>query len=126
MTQKQTMSLDEATVAPVLHNGIEEPSLSIRRRVFNMAWPVISENFLQTMLGIVDTLLVARLGVEAIAGVGSAQQVMIFVISVLSALSVGSSVLVAQAVGARNFARASVLARQSLVWSVAFSVPLAI
>lgn len=104
----------------------DDQSLSVQRRVFNMAWPVISENFLQTMLGIVDMLMVARLGAAAIAGVGSAQQVMFFLISALSALSVGSSVLVAQAVGARKFGDASIFARQSLVWSVCFSIPLAI
>lgn len=97
----------------------------MRRRVFDLAWPVISENFLQTLLGIVDTLLVAQLGTAAIAGVGSALQLMFFVIAVLSAISVGSAVLVAQAVGARSYEKASVLARQSLVWSVIISLPLA-
>lgn len=100
--------------------------LSTNRRVFNLAWPVIGENFLETMLGIVDTFLVARLGAAAIAGVGSSLQVMFFVIAALSALSVGSSVLVAQAVGAQRLERASHLARQSIVWSVGFSVPLAL
>ncbi len=99
-----------------------EPSL--RRRVFNLAWPVISENFLQTLLGVVDTLMVAQLGAEAIAGVGAAIQIMFFIISALSAISVGSSVLVAQAVGAQAFARAGRLAKQSLVWSVIISIPL--
>ena len=99
--------------------------VTLPRRVFNLAWPVIGENFLQTMLGIVDTLLVAQLGTAAIAGVGSALQIMFFVIAVLSAISVGSSVLVAQAVGANNYRRASVLARQSLLWSVVISIPLA-
>lgn len=102
----------------------EQPS--IPRRVFNLAWPVISENFLQTMLGIVDTLFVARLGAEAIAGVGTALQVMFFVIAALSALSVGSAVLVAQAVGAGKLDRASHLARQTILWSVCFSAPLAL
>lgn len=97
---------------------------SARRRVFNLAWPVISENFLETMLGIVDTWLVASLGAVAIAGVGTAIQFMFFVIAALSAVSVGSSVLVAQAIGARTFTRASQLAKQSLVWSVIFSIPL--
>ncbi|MEZ4636517.1 MAG: MATE family efflux transporter [Caldilineaceae bacterium] len=104
----------------------EDQPVSVQRRVFDMAWPVISENFLQTMLGIVDMLLVARLGAAAIAGVGSAQQVMFFLISALSALGVGSSVLVAQAVGAKKFDDASLFARQSLAWSVCFSIPLAI
>ncbi|MBX2999757.1 MAG: MATE family efflux transporter [Caldilineaceae bacterium] len=127
MAQKQLTSTDpvEEVAAGSDLARIDQP-VSMQRRVFSMAWPVISENFLQTMLGIVDTLLVARLGAGAIAGVGSAQQVMFFLIAALSALSVGSSVLVAQTVGARNFQRASQLARQSLIWSICFSIPLAL
>ena len=96
----------------------------VRTRVFGLAWPVIGENFLETLLGIVDTLLVAGLGAVAIAGVGSALQVMFFMISALSALAVGSAVLVAQTVGAGDLARAGRLGRQSLLWSVLFSLPL--
>src|SRR5215211_1235965 len=96
----------------------------VRTRVFGLAWPVIGENFLETLLGIVDTLLVAGLGAVAIAGVGSALQVMFFMISALSALAIGSAVLVAQAVGAGDTARAGRLGRQSLIWSVLFSIPL--
>ncbi len=102
------------------------PTPSLRRRVFDLAWPVIGENFLQTMLGVVDTLLVAQLGTAAIAGVGAALQVMFFVIAVLSAVSVGSAVLVAQAIGGNDKARAGMLARQSLVWSILISIPLAV
>lgn len=98
----------------------------IRRRVFGLAWPVIGENLLETLLGIVDTLLVAGLGVAAIAGVGSSLQIMFFLLAALAALSVGSSILVAQAVGARNLTHAGQLARQSLIWSGIISVPLAI
>lgn len=103
---------------------VEGPAL--RRRVWGLAWPVIGENLLETLLGIVDTLLVAGLGTAAIAGVGSSLQIMFFVLAALAALSVGSSILVAQAVGARDLARASRLARQSLLWSVLLSVPLAL
>ncbi len=99
---------------------------SARRRVFDLAWPVIGESFLETMLMIVDTLMVARLGVAAIAGVGASVQVMFFIIAALSALSVGSNVLVAQAFGARKLAEASRLARQSILWSILLSIPLAL
>jgi MATE family multidrug resistance protein len=98
----------------------------LRRRVWGLAGPVIGENFLETLLGVVDTLLVAGLGAVAIAGVGSALQVMFFLISALSALAIGSSVLVAQAVGAGDTVRAGRLGRQSLIWSVLFSIPLAV
>ena len=98
----------------------------LRRRVLRMAWPVIGQNVLETLLGIVDTLLVAGLGIAALAGIGSALQIMFFVLSALAALSVGSSILIAQAVGAGELDRASRLARQSLLWSVLLSVPLAL
>ncbi len=100
----------------------------MRRRVFSLAWPIIAENGLETMLGIVDTILVSHLALSAVAlaGVGSAVQVMQILLSALAALSIGASVLVAQAIGARNLTRASMLARQSLLWSVILSLPLAI
>lgn len=101
------------------------PTPPMQRRVLGLAWPVIGENVLETLLGIVDTLLVAGLGAVAIAGVGSGLQVMFFVLSALAALSIGSSVLVAQAVGARDLGGASRLARQSLLWSLILSTPLA-
>ena len=40
---------------------------ALRKRVWGLAAPVIGENFLETLLGIVDTLLVAGLGAVAIA-----------------------------------------------------------
>jgi len=104
----------------------QEQSPTHSRRVFSLAWPVIGENFLQTLLGIVDTFMVASLGAIALAGVGAAIQVMFFVVAALSATSVGSSVLVAQAVGAQQLGQASRLAKQSLVWSIIISIPLLI
>src|SRR5690348_3752753 len=70
----------------------------LRRRVLGLAWPVIGENMLETSLDIVNTIMVAALGAVALAGVGSGLQIMFFVLAALAALSVGSSILVAQAV----------------------------
>jgi MATE family multidrug resistance protein len=119
-----SVGLDPAVAERPTATASVQPSL--QRRVVGLAGPVIGENLLETMLGIVDTVLVARLGATATAGVGSAQQLMFFLIAVLSALAVGSAVLVAQAVGAGDTQRASRLARQSLIWSALLSIPLAI
>lgn len=100
-------------------------STTLRQRVLVLAWPVIGENMLETMLDIVNTAFVAGLGATALAGVGSGLQIMFFVLAALAALSVGSSILVAQAVGAQLQERAGHLARQSMLWSVLLSVPLA-
>jgi multidrug resistance protein, MATE family len=96
----------------------------MRRRVLTLAGPVIGENLLQTMLGIVDTILVAGLGTIALAGVGTALQVIYVIIAALSALSVGASVLVAQAVGKRNSAEAAHFARQAIIWALLVSLPI--
>src|SRR5262245_32426796 len=117
---KLTTPEPQASAAPAASREARE----LRRRVWGLAGPVIGENFLETLLGIVDTLLVAGLGAVALAGVGGALQVMFFLISALSALAIGSSVLVAQAIGAGDIARAGRLGRQSLIWSVLFSIPL--
>lgn len=98
----------------------------VRRRVFALAAPVIGENLLQTLLGVVDTILVAGLGAAALAGVGTALQVVYVLLAALSALAVGASVLVAQAVGAGNLGEASGHARQALIWSVLVAIPLSV
>jgi putative MATE family efflux protein len=90
----------------------------------NLAAPVIGENLLQTLLGVVDTILVAGLGAVALAGVGSALQVIYVITAALSALSVGASVLVAHAVGAGSRAEAGRVARQAMIWSVLIALPL--
>ena len=98
----------------------------LRRRVFRLAGPVIGENLLQTLLSITDTILVAGLGVVALAGVGTALQTMFIVIAAMSALAVGASVLVAQAFGGKRFSEANNLARQAVVWSIIISIPVSI
>jgi MATE family multidrug resistance protein len=101
------------------------PQGDLRRKVLGLAWPVIGENLLQTLLGVVDTILVAGLGAAALAGVGTALQVIYVVIAALTALSVGAAVLVAQAFGAGDLAAAGRVARQALIWSLIVSIPVA-
>ncbi|MGB9738746.1 MATE family efflux transporter [Chloroflexus sp.] len=96
----------------------------LEKRVLRLAWPVIGENVLQTMLGVVDTMLVAALGAVALAGVGAALQVIYVTTAALSALSVGVAVLVAQAYGAGHLTEAGRLARQGLIWSVLIGLPI--
>lgn len=98
----------------------------LRRRVMGLALPAIGENLLQTALGIADTILVAGIGIVALAGVGAALNVLFLIMAALSSLSVGASVLVAQAIGARDQRRAGHIAGQSLIWSVVLSLPIMI
>ncbi len=97
-----------------------------QRRVLRLALPIIGENLLQTMVGVVDTLFVAALGSAALAGVGVALEVVFFAIAILSSIAIGGTVLVSQAIGARSIERANELARQTILWGLLLSIPLAI
>lgn len=95
-----------------------------QRRVLTLALPIIGENLLQTTVGVVDTLLVSRLGDDAIAGVGVGAELVFFTIAILSAVSIGATVLVSQAIGAGDSERASRFARQAISWGLVIALPL--
>jgi len=91
------------------------------RSVNAVALPIIAENLFQTLLGIVDMIMVGRLGAAAIAGVGTALQIIFIVLGALSAVTIGTTVLVARSVGARQRAEADRTVKQSLVLGVALA-----
>ena len=97
-----------------------------QRRVLTLATPIIGENLLQTLVGAVDTFMVARLGAAAVAGVGIGFELVFFLISILSAIDIGATVLVSQAIGAGQQERANRLARQAIVWGLLLAVPVSI
>ena len=97
-----------------------------QRRVLALATPIIGENLLQTMVAAVDTFMVARLGAAAVAGVGTGFEIVFFIISILSAIDIGATVLVSQAIGAGERQRANHLARQAIVWGLVLAVPVSI
>src|SRR5829696_2584504 len=97
-----------------------------QRRVLTLATPIIGENLLQTLVGAVDTFMVARLGAAAVAGVGIGFELVFFIISILSAIDIGATVLVSQAIGAGQQKRANQLARQAIVWGLLLAVPVSV
>jgi putative MATE family efflux protein len=117
--------LSGAAVQPGEAPLTSEERRSVGRSVFRLAWPAIAENALQTLLGIVDTIVVARLGAAALAGVGAAQQFIWVLTTALVAISMGTAVLIARFIGAQQHESANTVLKQSLLLSVLFSVVLA-
>lgn len=102
------------------------PEPMTRRRVARLAAPVVAEYSLQVLVLAVNTFLVSRAGDIALAGVGVANPVIYILVAVFGAVSIGSTVLVAQAHGAGERARANRLARQAISWGLVLAVPLAL
>src|SRR5690606_14726775 len=97
-----------------------------QRRVLSLAVPIIGENLLHTSVSAVDVFMVAQLGAVAVAGVGMSIELVYFMIAILSSVSVGATVLIAQAIGSGDRARADRLARQGVVWGLLLAVPISI
>ncbi len=96
------------------------------RSVNTLAFPIIVENLFQTMLGIVDLIMVGKLGAVAIAGVGTALQIMFIVLAALAAVAIGTTVLVARAIGADQPGEAARAIKQSLILGVALAAVIAV
>lgn len=112
--------------APPAAAAPADPPPMTQRRVLSLATPIIGENLLQTSVGAVDTLLVATLGAAAVAGVGTGFEIVFFIISILSAIDIGATVLVSQAIGAGDPQRAHHLARQAIVWGLILAIPVSV
>lgn len=89
--------------------------LTLREEVTALAWPSLVENLLQTMLGVVNMMMVGRLGPASIASIGVAQQIVFTLQVAYSGLAVGNTALVARSIGARDPDQAQRIAKQSLV-----------
>lgn len=98
---------------------------SLNRQMFALAWPSLVENLLQTMLGVVDLIFVGKLGADAIAGIGLGNQLMGALIVAFIGLSIGSTALVARAIGRKDHADAERIAKQSLLLAIAISIAVA-
>jgi MATE family, multidrug efflux pump len=103
-------------------NGVTQ----IRRSVLALALPVTVSSLLQRTEGIVAVFLVGGLGAIPIAAVGLGQLLAFIATTLVSGLSVGSNVIVAQLWGARRHHEAGQAARHFLGLSVAVSLILMI
>lgn len=99
-----------------------EPMTS--KRVRRLAIPVVAEYSLQVMVLAVNTLLVSRAGDTALAAVGISNPIIYLFLAVFAAISVGATVLVAQASGAGDRKGANAVARQAITWGLLLAIPL--
>lgn len=103
-------------------NGVAQ----IRRSVMTLALPVTVSSLLQRTEGIAAVFLVGGLGAISIAAVGLGQLLAFIATTLVSGLSVGTNVIIAQQWGARRYDEAGQAARHFLGLSVLGSFGLAL
>ncbi|HHT36986.1 MAG: MATE family efflux transporter [Candidatus Wallacebacter cryptica] len=102
----------EAQIKPSSHNKV----------VLALALPAIVEMLLQLTVGLADTAMVGRLGAQALAAVGLANQLLMLLSTILSAIGTGNTALVARHVGAGEFEIAGRIAKQAVILAVIIAV----
>jgi putative MATE family efflux protein len=92
---------------------------SVLSHILGMAAFIALSTMFQTLYLLVDLYFVGRLGKEAIAGVGMAGNLTFLVLALTQALGVGTTALIAHALGRKDRDRAELLFNQALLLSVA-------
>ncbi len=95
--------------------------MDIKKSVLLLALPVVARMSLQSLVGLADTAMVGRIGAAAIAAVGVSNQIVFFLIGIITAFSIGTTTLVAQFIGADRKDKAQEVAIQSLLVTLLLS-----
>jgi putative MATE family efflux protein len=86
----------------------------IRKDVFNLAIPIMTEQLFVISLGMINTMMAGHIGKEAVSAIGMVDSVNNIFIAFFSALAIGGMVVVAQFVGQGNIKKANATMQQAL------------
>ncbi|MHB0876327.1 MAG: MATE family efflux transporter [Anaerolineae bacterium] len=128
MPEEGTLATETPAAPPPRSTGrasrvvLPESADRVGRAVNSLAWPIIIENLFQTALGTANMIMVGSLGASAIAGVGTSNQLVLVMQASISALTTGTTVLVARLSGARQPEEADRIVKQSLTLGIIVSL----
>lgn len=101
-------------------------SQSLWKAVFTLAVPVMATNLIQTIYNLVDTFFVGKLGTSQVAAVQLSWPVNFLLLSLGAGLSIATTSMIAQHMGAGHPDKAKKVAGQVLLVNTLLSVGLAI
>ncbi len=96
------------------------------KEIISLAWPSITEQILEMMVGMVSTIFMGRIGIFAVAAVGMVNMLMGFLQTVFSGLSIGTTVVIARVTGEGNHKEAKTALIQSGYMAIVVGVLLAV
>ncbi len=101
-------------------------SKMLYKDILRIASPTCIELALTSLVSMVDLMMVGNLGTGAISAVGLTTQPKFILMTMVMAMNVGATSLVAQSKGANNRDKANVYMRQALIMNLALAVLLSI
>lgn len=98
----------------------------VRKRVLSLAMPIVMEQIAVMLLGIINTIMVGRLGKEAVSAVGMVDMFGRCIFPLFSGLATGGTILIAHSIGRGEKEKACAIAKQALYSGTALAVMLTI
>lgn len=94
---------------------LKERRLFSNRDLFKLFLPLVIEQFLEYLVGLIASIMAALVGESAVSGVSLVEFVMALLISIFTALATGGAVIIGQYIGKKQTKKAKDAANQ-LVW----------
>ena len=104
--------------------SVTDDSRSPWLNIVLLAWPILVEQILTSLVQVIDTAMVGSMGAVATASVSISQSPNMLINGVIMALGVGFTSMIARSVGANDFARAKLLVRQAILAVFSLAIPL--
>ena len=95
---------------------------TMNRAIWVLAWPVITESYLNSLVGLTDTMLASQLSEAATDAIGVASYFVWFIGLITMALSTGATALVSRSVGKQRIATANAAVGQTFVLAIVSGV----
>lgn len=96
-------------------HGQSLTSGNINKQLWSLAWPIMLSIFFHTLYNIVDAFWVGKLGPNAIGAVSISQITLFIMVSLSMGITIGSGVLMAMKIGAKDMGEAQRILAQSFV-----------
>ncbi len=96
------------------------------KQLFLMLIPIIAEQFLNSLMGMADSMMVSNVGAAALSGVSLVDSINILVVQAFNAMATGGVIICATCIGQKDYKRATESARQVLLVSTFISTVLMI
>ncbi|MCL1960098.1 MAG: MATE family efflux transporter [Spirochaetes bacterium] len=109
------------TAIPEISVTITPPEWN-NKKLFSLLWPLIVEQLLIVMMGIVDMVMVSSVGEHAVSGVSLVDSINFLIITAFNAMATGGSVVASQYIGRKDGKNACRSARQLIYISLFISL----
>lgn len=91
-------------------------------KIIQLAIPATIENILQTLVGFIDALMVAKISLIAVTAVGVANTILNVYLAIFIALGIAGGALISQKIGAKKEQSASELANQTILITITLGI----